>query len=70
MVNNIRVLIVDPHMVSRQSIDSDAAVVENYITHVMDLAFKDNKLIIWVYNKRLNIATYASILRISSDLCN
>jgi hypothetical protein len=39
-------------MVSRQSIDSDTVVDENYITYVMDLVFKYNKLILWSYNIR------------------
>jgi hypothetical protein len=51
-LHNIRVFIVDPHMASQQSIDSNEVVIENYITNVMGLAFKDKKLIMWVYNKR------------------
>jgi hypothetical protein len=37
-------------MASRQSIDSNKSVLENYITHVMDLA-EDKKLILRVFNK-------------------
>jgi hypothetical protein len=59
-------------MISRQSIDSDAVVIENYITHVMNLAFKYNKLIMWTYNKRkkYNYLYMHLFLRIFSNLCN